>query len=146
MASNFARQASARARKAARLALNEIGRRIVADIRFSIGIMVQKVGSELIRSDPGEPPRREPTWLSERGGFLWKSIKYKTLPGATTLDELLIYTSDIVAVYMEFGTGTIEPRPFWEPARRRAKRWTGRVFRQLFAENFNRSAPGAEST
>lgn len=140
MASNFARQASVRARKATRLALNELGRLIRDDIRDSINVRVQKVGTELIRSEPGEPPRREPLWLSKRGGELWKSIRYKVRAKAETIEDLIVYTTDIVALYMEYGTSKIEPRPFWEPARRRVGRWVGRMFRQLFKEKYNNLA------
>jgi hypothetical protein len=116
----------------------------VFDIRFSIGIYVQKVGSELIRSDPGEPPYREPTWLSDRGGDLWRSIRYKTQPRARSLEDLLIYTGDWVAPLMEFGTIHIVPRPFWDPARRRMKAWAPRTFKTLFAEYFNNMPPGSD--
>lgn len=117
---------SARARKAFRLALNEIGRMIVADIRAHISEPVQHTPLGAIRSEPGEEPFRE---FSD----LYKSIKYKVESGATTLEDLVVFTDRIQAFYLEFGTNRMEPRPFWMKARGRA---TGlqSLLKTLFAQ------------
>jgi hypothetical protein len=124
---SWAKDASGRARRACRLALNEIGRRGVADIRDSINVRVQYVGHLVIRSDPGEPPRRE-------FGDLYRSIHYRVAPKAETVEALEIYTDRYpVAVYLEFGTTFMEPRPFFEPQRKKM-RGVKRLFEQLFNE------------
>jgi hypothetical protein len=105
------RQMTSRMRKAVRLALNSIGRDGVKNIRDLINVRVTyrtgRYGASIPqRSSPGEPPRRE---FSD----LWKSIKYKTVAKAETVEDLSIYTNRQQAVWLEFGTSRMRPRPFF---------------------------------
>lgn len=113
-----------RLNKAIRQALTKVGQEAVADLRKILSVRVEYVsGYGLIRSDPGESPRKE-------FGNLQKSMKYRVLPKAQNSESLLIYTNSIIAIYLEYGTEKIEPRPFWKKAvgnvaalRRRFKFW-----------------------
>lgn len=135
----FADSFSGRIRKATRLALNEVGRRGVAHIRSLIDVRVQYVGSWVIRSDPGEPPRREHRDLQ-------KSITYKVEAKATTLEDMMIYVDDSrrsdgkegVAFFLEYGTFHVEPRPFWEVSREVINRFAYETFQERFLTNLVR--------
>lgn len=135
MANNWDQVVKSKLRKAVRLALNEIGRRGVKDIRQSIEVPVQHIGGVTIRSEPGEPPRYD-------DGNLWKSIKYKVRAGAGGLGDLIIYVANTIAPHapwVNYGTkdGRIEPRPFWEPAERRIRSGLKSLFIQLVKEKLD---------
>lgn len=125
--------ASRRVRDATRASLAVIGRMIVADIKQHINEPVQKVGSEIIRSEPGEEPFRE-------FGNLYKSIKSRIESSETlTIANLIVYTRRIQAVYLEYGTHNMEPRPFWAPAKRRAV-GLSKLLKQMVAQRLRKQA------
>lgn len=62
---------------------------------------------EVVRSDPGEPPRREYEVLIN--AF---KANFEDEPSSS---EMNIDTRYMVAVWLNYGTENIEPRPFWEP-------------------------------
>lgn len=129
----FADYASRRVRRVTRKALQEIGRRGVRDIRDSINEPVVRMrgprgGLVIIRSDPGEPPYRETKEL-------WRSIRYRVFAMAKNLEDLMIFTALKKALWLEKGTKRgLEPRPFFEPARKRFKSWAPRAFKDLFKQ------------
>jgi hypothetical protein len=103
----FSEAAGRRVRTATRKALSKIGRDIRDTIRDVISEPVTYSGGEAIRSEPGEPPYRE---FSD----LWKSITYRVENDELlTLESLIVFTDYDVAVYLEYGTFKMEPRPFW---------------------------------
>jgi hypothetical protein len=141
----FADNASGRAKRAIRLALNELGKRGVAMIRDSINVRVQHIGTLTIRSDPGEPPRRE-------FSRLWRSIKYRVRARAKNVADLTIYQDSKIAphgIWLENGTFKMDPRPFWEPARRVINRYIRsdflRLARDYFRGNADDPVAGSES-
>jgi hypothetical protein len=118
------RDGAAKAKKilheAIREALTEIGRDYVDTLRDLVNVRVVYIGGTVIRSDPGEPPRRE--W-----GDLWRSFGFKVASRATTLEALTIFSTSMVSFALEYGTDRIEPRPHWEPAAEQA----GDLFEEL---------------
>ena len=131
----FAKGLSDRARKAVRATLQEIGRNGRDHIRDKISVPVQRVGSTIIRSDPGEPPRMEHKRL-------WKAVRYRVKAKAVSLAELVIYVHKSradVAAALEYGTSKIEPRPFWEISEKEIRRNVRGMFRDLFRKHMGRT-------
>ena len=122
-------------RKAARAALSECGRTIVADIRERLSIPVERVRGHVFRSEPGEHPRLDT-------GKLRKSIKYKVAPQADRVSDLTIFSTDPKAPLLEYGTSRMEERPFLGPAAVRWKVGLPRMFKRLLAENLRKNQPG----
>lgn len=101
---------------AARAAVTDILRDARRELRDSINVPVQRVGSEVIRSDPGEPPRRE-------FGDLWKSIQISVVQVSDTQIRGRLYSNDKTGkvLALEYGRldGSLEPRPFFGPQQKR---------------------------
>lgn len=133
----FADQMKERIRKATRAALNQVGRAAKSEIKRRINVPVEYDGSEVIRSEPDESPRREL-------GDLYRSVHYRLLPGYS-FDSLLLYTTSQSGVYLQFGfthwkSGTwVEPRPWWvtEEDKTKYRRW----LRQVTARNLREQNP-----
>ena len=77
------------------------------EMRELIGIQVVYQGAEVIRSLPGEPPRRE-------FGNLQNSQMIETTISQDRIEGIL-YTDNIIGAYLEHETGTISPRPHYAP-------------------------------
>lgn len=131
MAANF-KLLSSKARRAFRSALSSVGRDIVELIRFEISVPVQGSGRDAIRSEPGEPPCYE-------FGSLSKAITYKVAPQASSLDALTVYCRILRGVWLEYGTRSIEPRPFFAPVRRKLPDLYREV-KQRFKQNLQTGA------
>lgn len=84
----------------------------VEDIQQSIAAPVERVGSVIVRSAPGEPPRRD-------SSDLYNSVQRETLDAGTGNVQGAIFTRNPVGKFMEYGTVHVLPRPFWAPARER---------------------------
>jgi len=111
---SWASNASERNRRAARKACEAVGRLVRDDVRQSISTRVFRYGGVVFRSEPGEPPFRE-------NGDLWRSVKYRVLDEANSVEAVEVYTDDMPkAFYLEKGTEDMEARPFMAPARKRA--------------------------
>lgn len=91
-------------RAANRRALFRLGKEAQTELRKMVGIRVGRTHYGVIRSNPGEPPRRET-------GEYQQSLKYRVLPGAETVDDLSIYSSDIRSLWFEGGTKHMAKRP-----------------------------------
>lgn len=144
---SWADTVSGRARRAVRLGLNAVGRIAVADIRNSINVPVELIegprgGIEVIRSEEGEPPRREieGTPGAEAPGWLWRSISYKVDAGATSLSNLSVQCSCPYGPTLEIDLN----RPFWEPARRRLEQYGPHIFKQAAADALSAQTGFAE--
>lgn len=83
-----------------------LGRDIVAELRDVIGVRVQRVGSEVIRSEPGEPPRRD-------SSKLYDSLRSHVQRDSATSAALSVSTDVEYAAWLEEGTGRMEARPWW---------------------------------
>lgn len=145
----FADTCSGRARKAMRLALNELGRRAVTHIKQTLSTPVQIVGSEVIRSDPGEYPTRdvEGSVRHHEPGLLRKSNHYKVEAQAETLEALTIFNDCEYGPAVNYGHGDVEARPFWEPAQEFIGESISGDFKELFAEKLaevNEGQDGAD--
>lgn len=133
----FSDQMKERIRKATRAALNQVGRAAKSELKKRISVPVEYDGKEVIRSEAGEPPRKEV-------GDLVKSIHYRLLPGLT-IQSLLLYTTSESGKHLQFGfvhhiSGNwVEPRPWWvdEADIRRYRMW----LRQATARNLREQDP-----
>lgn len=104
-----------------RAGLAQIGDRAVAELIESLSVPVEFVGSQVIRSDPGDPPRMEEDMLRQ-------SVDANVMP-----DEPLPFlrvgmgprpgSDENVAMILEFGGpsswGYVEPRPAVGPQKDR---------------------------
>lgn len=126
----FSNDASGKARRAVRMALNELGRIGVDDVRSTINERVTRGPGYVIRSEPFEYPYRDTSRL-------WKGIRYKVSAGAARLVDLVIYVAASVrhAIWLEYGTQNMAPRPFWEKFRNRFKRYAPGLFKKLVAKH-----------
>jgi hypothetical protein len=84
-------------------AFASLGEEIADDLRETISIPVERIGSSLIRSLPGEPPRKE------TGG-------YRLTIEDDTQDEgdrvrTSIFTDSVIGKYLEYGTSRMAARP-----------------------------------
>lgn len=91
-----------------RPAVESVASEIAADIRERINVPVGRSGGRIIRSKPGEPPRRE-------YGDLYKSVG-TVAGGQGDQIEAIAGSTSKIAVYLEYGTGTVAPRPHFTPA------------------------------
>lgn len=95
-------------------AVETVAAGITADVKQRIGVPVGYANGRVIRSRPGEPPRREFgdyigswTYTVVREGDVIKGTSGSTMPGR--------------GVWLEKGTGRIAPRPHVEPAYQQAR-------------------------
>lgn len=105
-----------------------MGRSGVALIHQLANVRVQRQASVVIRSDPGEPPRRDKSTL-------YKSIKFRVVRGPGKSADLEFYSTDnpIKLMSLEFGAEHMEARPLWAPARRMMAN-SKQVFKQRLNE------------
>lgn len=125
---NFRHDLNIQIRAAVRAVLTSMGRDFRDNLRDILSVPVTYIGSEAIRSEPGESPYRE-------SRDLWKSIKYKVAAKAQTVEALRIYSDMDTAEYsgyLEDGTENIEPRPHWSVAYEQAGD-LGREFKRRLA-------------
>lgn len=86
--------------------------KLVEDIQEKISVPVEyqtgpRGGQVVIRSKPGEPPRKE-------NGDLWESIEnIPTTREAQTKIVARVVTRLKVAGWLQNGTKYLDPRPFW---------------------------------
>lgn len=130
MSEDFADDMKARMRAATRRALIRLGIAWKNEIRERIGIPVEGRGEYAIRSDPGEPPRKET-------GSLQDSVHYYVSPGFDFQSLKMLMTSPIGPI-LHFGTddNRILPRPFWpeEPEVRQKRA----IFKKIVAQELAR--------
>jgi hypothetical protein len=91
-------------RAAARAALERVGREAVAELVRMVSVPVVRGRYRIIRSLPGEPPRKE-------FGTYVTTIKHKRMPGGHSVEELSIYSNDPRALWFEKGTSRMAKRP-----------------------------------
>lgn len=87
----------------------QAGSDMVNDMREMISVPVEYIagprgGIIVIRSNPGEPPRRET-------GDLWASIQYLVIAPAGVW--MVVFSDIEYSLYLEQGTERMEPRPHW---------------------------------
>jgi hypothetical protein len=80
-----------------------LGGEIVRDMREMIGVPVSGSGRNVVRSKPGEPPRKET-------GALQGSWRHHTVTEGDTV-RTVAGTPSMIGVYLQKGTATIRPRP-----------------------------------
>ncbi len=89
--------------------IDELADATVEKVRMLISIPVERTATSVIRSKPGEPPRRD-------SGDLYNSIR----KGPLVSDADGVRTeagSDLwYSVNLENGAGRVDPRPHWRPA------------------------------
>jgi hypothetical protein len=100
-----------------------LGAEIAADVRESIDIPVEPTSSGyVVRSRPGEPPRRE-------SGHLWESIGFEVArDDGRRRVGLSVYSDDPKAAGLEYGRDDVRPRPFMAPA---FDRWADQVAERI---------------
>jgi len=89
--------------------LDVLGGQYVGDVKESLDVSVEYQGSEVIRSKPGENPRRET-------GELQDATRHEVEKLLFDEQELSIVNDCPHAAPLEFGTQTVLPRPFFGPA------------------------------
>lgn len=104
--------------------MREMGRDGVKLIKQLASVRVVRQGDLIIRSDPGEPPRRDE-------GTLYKSIKYRLEKTNGRAVDIVFYSTDkpVKLASLEDGADHMEARPLWKPAKRLMGN-TRRVFKQ----------------
>ena len=85
--------------------------RMVAELKATISIPVDyqtgpRGGQVIIRSSPGEPPRKD-------FGTLTDSIEISSPINGDTSVEIDLYTTYKVAAYLQEGTKHMDARPWW---------------------------------
>lgn len=133
---------------ATKRALIEIGKDIRYRLRQVVGVPVEVDSSGYIwRSDPGEPPRKEPeslrTKLGRDGESLQESIDYRVEDDPEGLEDLVVFTTAKHASWLELGTKWMEPRP-WFFSTIRAMGDLKRKFKTLFAKYMQQSYEESE--
>jgi hypothetical protein len=94
---------------AAQEAMEQAGEDINADIVEMISVPVGRSGGRVIRSQPGEPPRKE------TGGLI-AAQRVQVLSDAADVVTLTIQNQSRVANWLERGTSKMSPRPFYSVA------------------------------
>lgn len=138
---NFERAAKLRARAAVREALSELGASWKTYIRELVSVDVEWLsGYGWIRSEPGEPPRRDVPGSNAAPRTLYKSFHYEVKRSANpTIENLRMWTTCIWGPWLEDGTEKMKSRPFWEPARVEMMKFYKSGFKGRVAENLRRS-------
>lgn len=95
------------------------GGEMVADIRNDISVPVQYLRKpyRIVRSKPGESPRRET-------GDLWRGVQMEVDRPDPESVSLEVFCTVLYGKYLETGTDKMERRPWWETA---WLRWRDRV-------------------
>jgi hypothetical protein len=117
--------------------LRDLGPAVEADIVELVSVPVQYAGSEVIRSRPGEPPRRET-------GIYRDSIRHEVIDGEAGPDSatLHLFTNSVIGTYLEYGTSAMKPRPHFGPT---FEAWRDEVVRRVGDAVF-RAGPPAPGT
>ncbi len=91
--------------------MQSVAAEMEADIKESLNVPVQVAEGKTVRSLPGQPPRRQ-------SGLLQESIETRiNVQGETiTLSAGDLQGKAPYALYMEYGTLSILPRPYLLPA------------------------------
>jgi hypothetical protein len=100
-------------REAAKAAMMEYLEKEVETTREALSIPVGREKGRIIRSNPGENPRKEE-------GDLQKSIQQEVIEeGGEIVGDF--FTTDEKAPWLNFGRedGSLAPRPFWDFAKQR---------------------------
>lgn len=86
--------------------LRDLGPDIEADLVELVSTPVQYAAAGVVRSKPGEPPRKE-------HGDYARSIRHTVSEGENGPDSatLRLYTNSVIGTYLEFGTDRMRPRP-----------------------------------
>lgn len=84
-----------------------IGVELVEKIRDAIDVPVEFTSGAVIRSEPGEPPRRE-------SGDYQGSIRHVTERDGDTITTV-VGTDSVIGAYLEGGTERMKPRPHFAP-------------------------------
>jgi hypothetical protein len=116
---------SAAVRQRVRNAVGIMVRGVVRDLRQACQVEVQYVGKRIIRSRPGEPPRREfgnyriafDSFVEDRGSAVHGEAGNRMMR----------------AVYFRDGTSRMKPRPHFEPVHKQLLS----TVRQRFADAMN---------
>jgi hypothetical protein len=95
---------------AAQEAMEQAGEDINADIVEMISVPVGRSGGRVIRSQPGEPPRKE------TGGLIAAQRVRVLSEAAADVVTLTIQNQSRVANWLERGTSKMSPRPFYSVA------------------------------
>ena len=119
-------------RKAVLAGLNAMGMKLVGEIKYLIRIPVDyrtgpRGGTIIVRSLPGELPRAEKKRLL-------RSWKYKFEFTGDTSADVIVYTLDKKAGWLDKGTRRMAARPYRERAIRAAGDLQG-LFRRTVQEN-----------
>ncbi len=85
----------------------EVAWEMTADLMTSLSVQVEYIGGYVIRSKPGEAPRRE-------FGDLIRSVDFAT-SRVNALVRLDVFSTSMISVYLNEGTDRIAPRPHWQP-------------------------------
>ncbi len=118
----WAEQQMMRIRERITQEFDSIGVEMVDDVRERISVPVEYVGDGIvIRSDPGEPPRRE-------FGHLWASTDHSVGNGPRNDPQLTVRNNAAYARRLEYGEGRLAARPFFGPLR---ATWITRIVPRL---------------
>jgi hypothetical protein len=135
MNESFVENAKGRVIDAGKSALTTFAARRVLAIKDLIGIPVEKQGGTIIRSQPGEAPRKE-------YGDLQNSIQATEPVYLDGVIDIFIFTDEQKAAWLNDGTPRILPRPFWDMS---VAEMIGKAdeLKALYSENFGELAPAA---
>jgi hypothetical protein len=92
-------------------ALNECGAEWQQRLRQSVSVPVQRQGSKVTRSKPGEPPRKD------RGDYAASFVHATRTEGPLVILSITSTQPDI-ATFLEGGTERMAPRPHFGPLTR----------------------------
>lgn len=95
--------------------LLNLGDRATGELLEMLSVPVEYEGSGIIRSAPGEPPRKE-------FGELVATIDSNLVDGPDLFPSLRVSIAG-VAEELEFGSGNVEPRPHMGPLRESMKNY-----------------------
>jgi hypothetical protein len=94
-------------RERATTAFDEFGREVLEALRQSVSVPVGRAGSRVIRSAPGEPPRREfADYIASLG------TETAFLPAGVSAS---VFTDMQRGRWLEDGTSRMQPRPHFAP-------------------------------
>lgn len=114
--------------EAAKASLERFARERIVDIQTRIGIPVERTTGRIVRSSPGEPPRKD-------SGDLWNSLQATEVVFISNEIDIFIFTTVPYAKWLEEGTDRgLEPRPWWEPSFQEIVQHVGDL-KALFAES-----------
>lgn len=107
MNEEFKRQVLEQLVEAGTAALTRFAQKRIEDAREIVGVPVQRIAYTVIRSQPGESPRRDT-------GVLQDSFQATEAYHLGDIIDIFIFTDDIKANWLDKGTEYMDERPFWE--------------------------------